>query len=335
MRRVHTQKRPLAMSGKISKDKYLFVVLVFGFVLYPLFSNVYLIDMVSTALILGIFALSLDLIWGYSGVLNLGHAAFFGLGAYSFVLTMKHVDAFNPIYMALFAAVFLPMLLALIIGFITFISGTTEIYFAIITLSVSLLLEKFALVWYDFTGGSNGIINIPVLTFNIPKFVSFSLDSPIKYYYFIIVVSLILFILCKRIVSSPFGKVCIAIKENEQRTKVLGYNTAKYRILIYCISGGIAGLAGAMFGPLKAIVYPGLFGLLLSAQVLIWVAVGGRGTLSGAFLGAVIINILEAYLSDVSVMAYLIALGLVFILVVLLLPQGFAGLFQKRLSVEE
>ncbi len=319
--------------NKIPKSNYLFFLVFIGFILYPVRANVYLIDMMSTAIILGILALSLDLIWGYTGVLNLGHAAFFGLGSYSFVLTLKHIDNFNPIYVALLVAIILPVVLALIIGFVTFLSETTEIYFAIITLAVSILLEKITLVWYSFTGGSNGIINIPMLRFNFPGVFSFSLDSSLKYYYFVVVVSFLIFILCKRIVSSPFGRVLIAIRENEQRTSVLGYNTAKYRITIYCISGGIAGLSGAMFGPLNAIVYPSLFGLLLSAQVLIWVAVGGRGTLIGAFLGAAIINILEAYLSDVSIMAYLIVLGVVFILVVLLLPQGFAGLFQRAFKV--
>jgi len=321
----------LITSSMLSKEKSLLVVLFAGFVIYSHFANIYLIDMVSTALILGIFALSLDLIWGYTGVLNLGHAAFFGLGAYSCALTLKNIDCINPTYLSLLIAVLLPMLLAFIIGLITFLSGTTEIYFAIITLSISLLLEKVALVWYDVTGGSNGIINIPLLKFNIPGLFSFALDDPIKCYYFVIAVSIIIIILCKKIVESPFGKVLIAIRDNEQRTIVLGYNTAKYRILIYCISAGIAGLSGAMFGQLNAIVYPGLFGLLLSAQVLVWVAVGGRGTLFGAFLGAAIINILEAYLSDVSTMAYLIVLGLVFILVVLFLPQGFAKLIQKTL----
>lgn len=324
------QRATFTKSGKISKQKSLFAIFFVGFILYPFFVNIYLIDMMSTALILGIFALSLDLIWGYTGALNLGHAGFFGLGAYSFVLTLKHIESFNPVYLALFIAVSLPMLLAFIIGFVTTLSGTTEIYFAIITLSVSLLFEKIALFWYDFTGGSNGIINIPVLEFNIPGVFALFLDNSVKYYYFVVAVSLIVFILCRRIVNSPFGRVLVAIRDNEQRTIVLGYNTARYRILIYCTSAGIAGLSGAIFGPLKAIVYPGLFGLLLSVQVLIWVTVGGRGTLLGAFFGAVIINILEAYLSDVSIMAYLIVLGLVFILVVLFLPQGFAGLVQKR-----
>jgi urea ABC transporter permease protein UrtC len=324
-----TRKVAMTKLLTISKEKYIILALFVGFLLYPLLANIYLIDMMCTALILGIFALSLDLIWGYTGVLNLGHAAFFGLGSYSFVLTLKHIDSFNPIYLALIVAIILPAVLAMIIGFVTFLSRTTEIYFAIITLAVSLLLEKIALVWYDFTGGSNGIINIPTLAFNIPGVFSLSLDSSLKYYYFVLTVSLLVFILCKRIVSSAFGRVLISIRENEQRTAVLGYNTAKYRITIYCIAGGIAGLSGAMFGPLNAIVYPSLFGLLLSAQVLIWVAVGGRGTLIGAFMGAAIINILEAYLSDVSIMAYLIVLGIVFILVVLLLPQGFAGLIQK------
>jgi urea transport system permease protein len=314
---------------KFSQTNFIFLLLFIGLLLYPLIANVYLIDMMSTALILGIFALSLDLIWGYTGVLNLGHAAFFGLGSYSFVLTLKHLETINPIYISLLVAIAIPIVLALIIGLVTFLSGTTEIYFAIITLAVSLLLEKIALVWYNFTGGSNGIINIPTLYFSFPGIFSFPLDSSMKYYYFVVAVSLIVFLLCKKIVHSPFGKVLIAIRENPQRTAVLGYNTAKYKIAIYCISGGIAGLSGAMFGPLNAIVYPSLFGLLLSAQVLIWVAVGGKGTLIGAFLGAAALNILEAYLSDVSIMAYLIILGIVFILVVLFLPQGFAGVAKK------
>jgi urea ABC transporter permease protein UrtC len=304
-----------------------------GFLSYPLFANVYLIDMMSKALIMGIFALSLDLIWGYTGILNLGHAAFFGLGAYSFVLMAKGISTFDPTYVSLLLSIIIPMALALIIGFVTFISGTAEIYFALITLSVSLLLEKIALVWYGFTGGSNGIINIPLFKFNIPRVGTLALDEPMKYYYFVIAVVLILLFISKRIVNSPFGNVLIAIRENEQRTAVIGYNTTKYKLAIYCISAGIAGLSGAMFGQLNGIVDPSLFGMLVSAQVLIWVAVGGRGTLFGALLGATGVNLLESSLSDVSIMAYLIVLGLVFLLVVLLLPQGFAGFIQKRFSL--
>lgn len=278
---------------------------------------------------MGLFALSLDLLWGYTGVLSLGHAAFFGLGSYTCVLILKHVHVFNPSYLSLIAAVLFPVILALIIGFLTFLSKTTEIYFAIITLAVSLLFEKIVVVWYAFTGGSNGIINIPFFNFSIPGVFEFELNNSVRYYYAILGICLVVFFFCRKLVHSPFGKVLIAIRENEQRTAVIGYNTNKYKITIYCISAGISGLCGAMFGPLNEIVYPGLMGLILSAEVLVWVAVGGRGTLWGAFLGAVSIKIIENLLSDISIVMYLIVLGLIFILVVLFLPKGIAGLLQK------
>lgn len=320
--------------SRISITNYLFIGIIFvGFLIFPIFTSVYYTDMMSKALIMGLFAISMDLIWGYTGILNMGHAALFGLGSYTFVLILKNVHAFNPSYLSLFLAMIFPMVLALIIGFATFLSRTTEIYFAIITLAVGLLLEKITMVWYSFTGGYNGIINFPSLDLMVPGVFTFSLASSLRYYYFVLGVCMIIFLFCRKLVNSPFGKVLIAIRENEQRTAIIGYNTNKYKIIIYCISAGIAGLGGAMVAPVNAIVFPGLFGLMLSAQVLIWVAVGGRGTLIGAFSGAVIITILEALLSDVSIMAYLIVLGLVFILIVLFLPQGLAGLVQQKLSV--
>ncbi len=316
-------------SQRIVTKKTAWVFVTSALCLYPLITDVYLTDMMSRAILFGIFALSLDLIWGYTGILNLGHAAFFGLGAYTCALIMKHVDGYNASYVALISAVALPMILAMIVGLVTFLSGTSEIYFAIITLAVALLLEKVTMVWYNFTGGSNGIINIPPFCLGIKGLFLISIDSSIKYYYFVLIIAICVVVFCKILVNSIPGRVFVAIRDNEQRTAIIGYNVHKFKIFVYAISGGIGGLSGAIFGPLNAIVYPGLFGLLLSAQVLIWVAVGGRGTLLGAFAGGLVINLLEAFLSDVSIMGYLIALGLVFILIVVFLPDGLAGLVKK------
>lgn len=326
-------------SGRFSATNYLIIfIAIFGIgflVSFPFFTSIYYIDMVSKALIMGLFAISMDLIWGYTGILNMGHAALLGLGSYTFVLVLKHVHGFNPSYLGVAMAIVLPMALAFIIGLVTFVSRTTEVYFAIITLAIGLLLEKITMVWYSFTGGYNGIMNFPPLHVTIPGGLTLSLNSRLKYYYFVLSVCAILFMFCRKLVRSPFGKVLIAIRDNEQRTALIGYNTNKYKIIIYVISAGIAGLSGAMLAPVNGIVFPGLFGLMLSAQVLICVAVGGRGTLVGAFGGAVFITMLETLLSDVSVMAYLIVLGIIFILIVLFLPQGLAGVVLKKLGMSK
>lgn len=296
----------------------------------PLVANGYQLDLLSTALIYGLFAMSLDLIWGYTGILNLGHGVFFGLGAYASAMVMKGFDLFNPTLPAFLAAIALPMALAFLLGCAAFFSGTVEVYFAIITLAVSLMFEKVVIVSYDFTGGSNGIINIPYYSLGPSLEEGLILDQPALFFYFVLGVVLLCFLLARKIVTSPFGRVLEAIRENSVRTGVLGYNVVKYKLIIFVISGGIAGLAGALFAPVSGIVYPALFGIILSASVLIWVAVGGRGTLVGAFIGALVIKLGEAYLSDVLVTAYLIIIGALFVVVVVLLPSGLAGIFLRN-----
>lgn len=308
------------------------VVLVAGLIIlvvYPLAVPSYAVDLMGIALLFGIFAISLDLLWGYTGILNLGPAFSFGLGAYSWAIVTKRFEFVEPTIPALLVAVLLPALLALGVGYAAFRARTSDIYFALITLAVSLTLEKIAQVSYTFTGGSNGIINIPKPTLGVPGVFGVTLNDPITYYYFVLIITVVVVLFSLRLVASPFGRLLKAIRESEVRTETLGYSTLRYKLLISMISASLGGLAGALYVPVSGIAHPGLFGILMSIEVFVWVALGGQGTLIGPLIGAVLLRLAESFLASALVSYYLILMGVLFVVVVLFFPGGLMRLFDR------
>jgi branched-chain amino acid transport system permease protein len=297
-------------------------------IIYPNLVDDFYIDLIAKALVLGIFGLSLDIAWGISGILSLGQGAFFGLGAYTYTLFVKNLQLPGSSLLSLALAIVLPAILAGFIAYPAFRRGAHEVYFAIITMAVSLVFAQIAVVWYRFTGGSDGIPNVPSFNFGI------RLDEPLKFYYFVLLICVGCYLATRRIVRSPFGRVLEAIKENEERVEFLGYNVTGYKVTIFLISGAFAGLGGSLYASLNGIVFPDLFGLLLSAQVIIWVTIGGRGTLLGAFLGALLVNPIESIVGSVSFRFYLLVMGGLFIFIVISFPQGIMGFLLRRHGVD-
>jgi len=291
--------------------------------------NDYYLEVVARALILGLFALSVDLAWGFTGILSIGQAVFFGLGAYTYTIISLRFPIPGITYGALAAAAVLPMVLAAAIAFVGFHTGTHQIYFALITLALGLIFESVAVVWRDLTGGFDGLINIPFPRFAVAAGWSLTIDRPVTYYFFVLALCAAFYVASHRLVTSPVGSVLEAIRENEERAVFLGYDTRRYKRFIFLLAAGLAGFAGAFYAPIAGITSPDLFGFILSAQVVMWVAIGGRASLIGGFLGALALYIGEALLRGVLLNFYLMIVGLVFIFVVIFFPAGFMGLVDR------
>lgn len=316
----------------------------------PLQVPTYLISLFGKYVCYAILALSIDLIWGYCGILSLGHGAFFALGGYAMgMYLMRQIGARgvygNPVlpdfmvflnYKALpwywygfdmfwFAALMVlvvPGLLAFAFGWLAFRSRVTGVYLSIITqaMTYALLLAFFR---NDFGfGGNNGLTDFKdILGFNIQS------DGTRAALFVASCVALILaFVMCRAIVTSKLGKVLIAVRDAESRTRFLGYRVESYKLFVFTLSACMAGVAGALYVPQVGIINPGEFAPGNSIEAVIWVAVGGRGTLVGAALGAVVVNYAKTFFTSGALAPYwLFMLGALFILVTLLLPKGIIG----------
>ena len=299
-----------------------------------------------------ILALGLDLIWGYTGILSLGHGVFFGLGAYAvgmhLMLTIgtesvygstlpdfmvwnqvKELPFFwKPFYsfwFAIGAAILLPTLFAAIFGFLAFRSRIKGVYFAIITQALALS------AWLVFNrnetnlGGTNGLTDFK-------QVLGFRLSDPgtQRGLYVLTVLSLgAAYLLCRWITRSRTGRVLVAIRDSEQRVLFSGYSPGNYKLFVFVVSAALAGLAGALYVPQVGIITPAQIGVLPSLEMVIWVAVGGRGTLIGAALGAVGVNWARSILTSSFPDLWPFFLGGLFVAVVLLFPGGCVGLGRR------
>jgi ABC-type branched-subunit amino acid transport system permease subunit len=273
----------------------------------------------TTYLTFAILALAIDLVWGYTGLLTLGHAAFFGAGAYLSAKLLTEVPAVPDLVVVFALAPAFTALLTLAIGWFLFSANVSDSYFAISTLIVSIVFARVAGEFVGFLGGFNGIYGIPSI-----EIAGFEPNAPTTYL-FVLGVLVALFLLSRAIVTSAFGRQLRGIREDRERTEMFGYNTEVARLLVFVVSGAMAGLAGGLYATVDGFVSPPLLGFVLSTEAVIWVAVGGRGTLVGAVLGALLIQYLNSSLSEALLNFWQIALALVFIAVVLGAPRGLVG----------
>jgi urea transport system permease protein len=316
--------------------------------------STYAIALVGKYLCYAMLAVALDLVWGFAGILSLGHAAFFALGGYAMgMYLMRQIGARGvygnaslPDFMVFlgwhelpwywhgfewfgFAALMVmrvPGLLALVFGWLAFRSRVTGVYLSIITqaLTYALLLAFFR----NDTGfgGNNGMTDFKDI-----------LGSPVQAetmrcaLLVITAVALCAQLLVARwLITSRFGKVLVAVRDSEARTRFLGYRPESYKLVVWVLSAAMAGIGGALYVPQVGIINPSEFSPANSIEAVIWVAVGGRGTLSGAILGAVLVNFAKTYFTSAIPSLWLYALGAIFIFVTLLLPHGIVGLFSRR-----
>jgi urea ABC transporter permease protein UrtC len=313
-------------AARTTREKGLAVVLAV-LLLVPLATTRYLSFLSAQFLLFAILGLSLGLIWGYGGILSFGHAAFFGLGAYCMAWSYEYLSiGINSGYIGLVAAAIVPSVLAVLLGIFLFYSEVKDVYFVIITLAVAVILEQLATssgIMFEIFGGFNGLY-LPRLSLTIPGLGGVGLNDRMFYVLAVVAIA-IAYVGCRRLVRSHFGQVLVAIRENEERTQALGYNTARYKTLVFGFSAGLAGIAGALYATLAGFISPTLLGFALSTEVVIWVAVGGRQYLGGAIVGSVLVNAFSSGLSEAISTRYRLILGLLFVLVVVGFRRGLAG----------
>ncbi len=291
----------------------------------PLGLPAYATTLLTEMLILGLFAMSLDLMVGYTRLISFGHAAAYGFGAYASGWLLLHGV---PLVLAVPAAAGLAGVVGLGIAWVaTLASGVS---FSMLTLAFAQLLYAIAYKWNAVTGGSDGLAGIP----RRPGPFGFALfDSRTGFYYLALAVLVGGFALCRALVASPFGAVLRGIRENEAKTRALGFNTRHYKVAVVAIAYALGGLAGALYAPFAGFADTDLLFWLLSGQVLIMVIVGGAGTLTGPVLGAAFFllasQILSAYTNS-----WALFFGLIFIAVVLYAPQGIWGVLRPRPALQ-
>ena len=299
-----------------------FVVTAAACAVLPLVVPQHSLTILVEALILGLFAMSLDLLVGYCRLYSFGHAAAYGLGAYSYALILTYLPL--PLPVGILLAVAVTILIAIPIAWIC--TRSTGVSFAMLTLAFAQLGYAMLFRFRDFTGGSDGLVGIPRHPgpLGIDWF-----QSKLGYYYLVLVCLLGSYLLCRAIVRSPFGAVLAGIRENEPKTIALGYNTRAYKITTVVLAYGFGGLAGALYAAFAGFASPELFFWLTSGRVLIMVIVGGAGTLIGPILGGVSFVFLEHQLSQVTDLWPLI-FGTIFMAFVMFAPQGIWGILTSR-----
>jgi branched-chain amino acid transport system permease protein len=274
--------------------------------------------------VMSILGVSLGFIWGFGGILCFGQAAFFGLGAYTYAIAVINLgDSTVPFLLA----IVVPALFAALLGYVIFYGRLSDVYMGVITLTVTLIL--FNLVnstagpeWKIGTaplGGFNGIPGIPTL--NIPGNPDEVLSQQ-SLFYIAMVCMLVVYAGLRWLIASKVGRVIIAAKENEQRVLLLGYDARAYKLGCFTLGGAIAGLAGCLFANWGAFTSPTIFGLAMSAQIIIWVIVGGLGTLVGPVVGCVAIQWLTTAIGTQQTFNSNLVLGAILVVFVLLVPRG-------------
>jgi branched-chain amino acid transport system permease protein len=318
------------MIRQSSSSKTYTVILLQGLVLaalfvLPWFLRPYHQKLAVEAIILSVFAMSLDLVMGYAGIATFGHAAFFGIGGYTLGVMMKFL--IPSVWLSLGMAGLTSAVLAFFIGTVSI--RTRGIYFAILTLAFAEVVYRIIFHSYNTPlGGSDGLVGIPVSDLYL-GFVSINLKSTVNFYYVALVFACLSYLTCKLIVESPFGRVLQGIRENEKRVSFLGFNVKRVKVTAFVIAGTFAGFSGAMFSLFKGYADTEQLSFLLSGKVIVMDLIGGVGTLIGPMFGAIFITIFESIIST-HFRAHNIIIGALFVIVVIFLPKGLLGLFSRK-----
>ena len=315
--------------------------------------STYVVTLVGKYLTYALLAISLDLVWGYLGILSLGHGAFFGLGGYAMGMYMMRQigdrgvygnpvlpdfmvflnwkelpwfwHGFDHLWFAMLMVLLVPGLLAFVFGWLAFRSRVTGVYLSIMTqaLTYALMLAFFRNN-FGF-GGNNGLTDFKdILGFDLHT------DSTRNVLFVFSAVALAIgYFICKFIVQSRLGSLVTAIRDSEGRVRALGYRDEYIKLFVFVVSAMLAGVAGALYVPQVGIINPGEFAPINSIELVIWVAMGGRGTLYGAALGAVVVNFAKTYFTAALPEVWLFMLGGLFVVVTLFLPHGIAGALKK------
>jgi branched-chain amino acid transport system permease protein len=298
-----------------------FAVLVVALAVFPRFFGNYPVKLLQEILIWGVFAMSLDLLMGYAGMVSFGHSAFFGLGAYVAALAL-------PQWPGLAAGLLLPAagaaLAAVVIGFFSIrVSG---VYFIMLTLAFSQMFfaVAFQVQWL---GSNDGISGVPR-----GRLLGVDLTQPWAFHFYLVALFTLAALALWRIIGSPFGRVLRGIHENESRMEAVGYAVDRYKLLAFVVAGALAGVAGALHTQLNGYVSPDAFFWTTSGEALLMVILGGTGTLGGPVLGAAAFILLQSLVSSYTE-RWMLILGLTFIVFVLFAPGGIVGVLRGRVGI--
>jgi len=290
--------------------------------LVPLVFGIYYSNAVVLFGIFALYAVSYNLLLGYTGLLSFGHAMFFGGGAYATALALTHIPDF-PLIPALLTGGLAAVVLALIVSpLLVRVSGTA---FAMLTLAFGQLLYVICLKYREITGGEDGVGGFPIPAFNIPGIVSIDMTDPLSYYYFTLVVLVLSFFIIWFFTKTPFGQIIVGIRDNADRVDYLGFKVPHSKAIIFIVSGFFAGIAGALYAMLQDLVSTdGALTAYMSFFPIMMAFIGGVGNFFGPIYGSAILTIIDEVASAYTEHFELVV-GLIFILVVMYAPLGFAG----------
>ncbi len=335
-----SQKRKFVIEAVVVIAIALILVLIL-----PIFLSGFRLNLVGRFLALAIVALGIDLIWGFTGLLSLGHGIFFALGGYAFAmfLSLNSLDSgqlpeffglygvtelpwfwqpFNSFPFTLLAIFLIPAIVAGLLGYLVFRNRIRGVYFSILT-------QAALVVFFNFFNGQQKLING---TNGLKTSTSIFMGQEVgsngmrMFFYIATVIALIVvYALCRWLTSGRFGRMLVAIRDDENRVRFSGYDPTAFKVLVFAVSGAIAGIAGALYTVQSGIISPQAMSIAFSIEMVIWVAVGGRATLVGAILGAVLVNMARSLLSERFPDVWLFFQGALFLIVVTALPDGIIG----------
>lgn len=341
---LKTTRQSLLIEGAIIGAIVLILILI-----APLIITGFRLNLLGRFLSLGIVALGIDLIWGYTGLLSLGHGVFFALGGYAFAMHLKlqipengslQLPEFMSLYgvtelpgfwqpfysfpLTLLALVLIPGLLGALLGYLVFRNRIRGVYFSILTQAATIVFFNFFNGQQKLINGTNGLTDFKtIFGANIG-------DSQTQFVFYSLTVLFlaIAYILCRWLTSGRFGRILIAIRDDENRLRFSGYNPTGFKVLVFGISAALAGIAGALYTVQTGIISPKAMDIAFSIEMVIWVAVGGRATLVGAVLGTLLVNFGKSLLSEQFPEIWLFFQGALFLIVVMVLPNGLVGWFR-------
>nr|WP_206118261.1 ATP-binding cassette domain-containing protein [Rhizobium laguerreae] len=294
------------------------LLIVFG----PMFLGRFSLNVLTRSMIYAMLAITVDLLWGYTGVLTFGQAAFFGVGAYATAMVLTHIGASPALFVvALVAAVLVPLVLGLAVGWLSFYHGSTPLYATVISLVVPIVVTQLVFSGGTWTGSSSGLVGYETLPLGLPGY--FRLSGACL---------LVLAVLAIVFVRSDAGRLLVAIRDNEARVAYLGMNPARLKIVLTGVLAGVCGLAGFLFANASGVVAPENTGFVFGTELVVWTALGGRGTIIGPLFGAIGIDYLSASLSGDLPFLWQLIIGALFVAMIILLPGGLASLVTRFLQ---
>lgn len=322
-------------------------IILFAFLaIFPFAFSLFQVGLFTKFMSFALVAIALDLLWGYTGILSLGQGVYFGLGAYGMAMYLKlHASGAslpdfmtaagsnlqslpliwlpfkNPI-IALLLVVLVPVVVSIVIGALTFINRIRGVYFSILSEALAVIFSVILVGSQSYTGGSNGLTGFK-------NFMGVDLYQPagkLTLFYVALIVLILAYVISYQMINHKMGRILVAIRDSENRLRFTGYNASIYKIFIYAFAAALSGIAGALYVCQVGIITPTDVNVMFSIEMIIWVAIGGRATLLGPVIGALVVNEFKTIISNYFPSLWYYFIGGLFILVILLFPSGFSGL---------